>query len=70
MFTEEILQEIFEVLGPEVADGLTFEEWAESHDWAHMTDQEIYNALPSEFLPLLSDFGLNASWMHDYIPAS
>ena len=59
MFTEEILIMLFDELGED------FESWAESHDYASMSDQDIYAALPASILPFLGDFGLNASWMHD-----
>ena len=58
MFTEEILMMLFDELG------FDFEEWAAQYDYANMTDQEIYNALPAEIKALCGDFGLNASWMH------
>lgn len=59
MFTEEILEMLFEETGEDFAT------WAASHDYTSMSDQEIYAALPSSIIPFLGDFGLNASWMHD-----
>lgn len=65
MFTEEILMMLFE----EIETGTTFEAWAAEYDYANMTDQQIYAALPDALLPHLGDFGLNASWMHGSLPA-
>ena len=65
MFTEAILQMIFEELSAELDLDYTFDEWAEANpSWTSWTDQQIYAALPTEFLPYLGEFGLNASWMH------
>ena len=58
MFTEEILMMLFDELG------MNFEEWAATYNYANMTDQEIYNALPDKIKAACGDFGLNASWMH------
>ncbi len=58
MFTEEILMMMFEELGYD------FEEWAAVNDYANMSDQAIYAALPADIQAACGDFGLNASWMH------
>ena len=59
MFTQAILEMLFDELGGD------FEAWVDEVGYnSAWTDQQIYEALPDEFLPYLGDFGLNASWMH------
>ena len=58
IFTEEILMMLFEETGED------FGEWAGQYDYANMSDKDIYAALPDEILAVLSDFDINASWMH------
>lgn len=59
LFDEDTLMMLFEELG------LDFEDWAAQYDYADMSDQEIYNVLPQAIINELSEFGINASWMHD-----
>lgn len=58
LFDEDTLMMLFEELG------LDFEDWAAQYDYADMSDQEIYNVLPQAIINELSEFGINASWMH------
>lgn len=59
LFDEDTLMMLFEELG------LDFEDWAAQYNYASMSDQEIYNVLPQAIINELSEFGINASWMHD-----
>lgn len=58
LFDEDTLMMLFDELGYD------FDAWAAQYDYANMSDQEIYNVLPQDIINLLSEFDINASWMH------
>jgi len=65
MFTEEILQMLFEEIPALEGEDDTYDGWVATTGYNESwTDQQIYAALPSYMLGYLGDFGLNASWMH------
>ncbi len=59
IFDEETLLFLFD------ETGMDFDEWVANTGYDEgWTDQQIYNALPSEILGVLPEIGINVSWLH------